>query len=300
VATLFDRQGVFMVGLFVFFLAFWFLAYREKSTLKLMGALVAALALSFLYNHAIAPLLTLSINHYWPNFKYQHLPWNELADNPVFYITAAVSVYIDTVRFFLGNIPRWGAVLLIVGLVYWALVAEGGRRQGKSFFTAALGFCLSQTVLVLVMITLMVLRHDAVCWPDLRRVYYFLPATAMFCMTFLLALSQLQARRTLPQWCWAALLSGALLGNIVALPRHDAIYKAGFMRSYYQSTPALLDALRNLRNRPYPISPEIAHSQIFQFFRDGQFTKEPVMLRRHQKTQAGKNPEESGSHHKEP
>ena len=278
VATLFDRQGVFMVGLVVFLLAFWFLGYQEKSTLKLMGAFVAALALSFIYNHVIAPLLTLSINHYWPNFKYQHLPWSDLAEKPVFYFTSAVSVYIDTVRFFLGNIPRWGAVLVIVGLVYWALVAMGGRREGKSFFTGALGFCLSQTLLVLVMIALMVLRHDAVCWPDLRRVYYFLPATAMFCMTFLMALSRLQARRTLPKWGWAAFLGGALLGNMVALPRHDAIYKAGFMKSYYQFTPTLLDALRNLRNPNYPVSPEIARSQIFQFFHDRQFTKEPGLM----------------------
>jgi hypothetical protein len=279
-ATLFDRQGVFMVGLAVFFLAFWFLGYREKTTLKLMGAFAAALALSVIYNYVIAPLLTLSINDYWPDFKYQHLPWSDLLDKPFFYLGEGASLYIDTVRFFLGNIPAWGAVVVVAGLGFGALVPAPARQEGKAPVPGALGLFMSQTVLIWIMLTLMVLRHGGLRWPDVRRVYYFLPAVSMFAMTLLLALALLATARRLPKWCLALLLGGALLGNIIALARHDAILRNGSLKAEFQSTPALLHALRNLRNPQYPVSPELARNRVFQYFHDGHFSKTPPVLPR--------------------
>ncbi len=268
-ATLFDRQGVFMVGVIVIFLGFRFFAYREESVLKLIGSFVAVVALSLIYNYIIAPLLTFSINNYWPDFKYQHLPWRDLAERPAFFITSGLSLYFDLVGFFFGNIPPWGALLVIMGLVCLALVTGGGLRENKPFYRAALGFFLSQTVLIWAMIVLMLLRLPTLVDPPWQRVYYFLPVIAIFGMTLLVVLSRLPTRRMLPKWCLALLLGGALLGNIIALPRHDAIVKAGQMRGYYQSTAALLDALRNLRNPRYAVPPEIADDRIFRFFHEG-------------------------------
>jgi hypothetical protein len=276
-ATLFDRQGVFMVAVAVVFLGFWFLGYREKSALKLLGAFVAALALSVMYNDVIAPCLTLALNDYWPDFKYQQLPWRGLAMEPAFYMASGLSIYFDAVRFFMGDIPQWGAVLAVIGLVCLALVKGAGRPQGKPFFRAALGLVLSQTALIWVLIVLMVLRHRALVWPELRRVYYLLPVGSMFAMTFLLALASLQARRIFPAWCLALLLGGALLGNVLALPHHDAIERAGNTRQDYQDAPAILDALRNLRNPRYPISPALARNRVFRFFHDGRFSKKPAI-----------------------
>jgi hypothetical protein len=276
-ATLFDRQGVFMVAVILVFLGFRFLGYREKSVLKLSGAFVAAFALSLLYNYMIAPLLTLWINGYWPDFKYQHLPWSALAQRPAFFITSGISIYFDAVRFFLGNIPQWGAVVVVVGLACLAFVTSE-RNEIKPFFRAALGLLLSQTVLIWVMLVLMVLRHESLVLAELRRIYYLLPLVSMFAMTLLLALCRLQTRRILPQWCLTLLLGGALFGNTIALPRHDAIIRAGDGKASYQSTPALLDALRHLRNPQYVISPEIARNRVFQFFHDGSFSKTPAIL----------------------
>jgi hypothetical protein len=279
-ATLFDRQGAFMVGVIVVFLGFWFFGYREKSVRKLLGAFGAALALSILYNHIIAPWLTLMTNNYWPDFKYQNLPWRDLIAMPVFYITWGLSLYFEAIRFFLGNIPEWGAVLAVIGLICLALAGGTGRQESKPFYSGALGLVLSQTALIWVMLILMVLRHPPLVWPELQRVYYLLPVGSMFAMTFLLALSRPQTRRLLPKWCLALLLGAALLGNIVALPRHTAIVREGHARADYQSTAALLDALRNLRNPGYAISPAIARNRVFQFFHDGTFTKKPAILPR--------------------
>jgi len=286
-ATLFDRQGVFMVGVIVVFLGFRFFGYREKSMLKLIGVFAAVLVLSVLYNYIIAPLLTLSLDGYWPDFKYQHLPWGNLAQQPFYFMGSGLSLYLDAIRFFFGNIPPWAAAGVVVGLVYLGLTAGAERRENKPFRRAALGFILSQTVLIWAMIVLMFLRHGALVWPDVRRASYFLPAISMFGMTLMVILSRVQTRRMLPNWCLAFFIGAALLGNIIALPRHRAIVRAGSLSAFYQSAPALLDALRNLRNPQYPISPEIARNRVFQFFHDGYFSKTPVILP-HDKNKTGR------------
>jgi hypothetical protein len=146
------------------------------------------------------------------------------------------------------------------------------------------------------MIMLMVLRHEALVWFDVRRGYYLLPVASTFGMTLLLALSRIQPQRILPNWSLALFLGGTILGNIIALPRHEAILRAGSLSASYQSTPALLDALRNLRNPGYPVSPEIAHNQVFQFFHDGRFSKTPVILPRDKNKTAPKKPQDTPRH----
>ena len=266
-ATLCDREGVFLAAVAFVFLAFWFFSRREKTALKLMLALAAALGLSVIYCYVAAPLLTLSLNNYWPDFKYQHVPWVKLTEKPLFFVSSGLSLYFDTIRFFLGNIPLWGAVVVAFGLAYLAF--------HKGYGEGALGFVLSQTVFIWAMIVTMVLRHEALLWPDVRRGYYLLPVVSMFAMTLLLALSKLQSPRLL-----ALLLCGAIVGNIMALPRHTAIIRTGSLSACYQSTPPLLEALRNLHNPDYAVSPAIATNQVFQFFHDGRFSKTPAILPR--------------------
>ena len=277
-STLFDRQGVFLVGVFAIFLGVWYFCHRDKTVLKLTGAFLAALVLSLSYNYIIAPLLTLSINHYWPDFKYQHLPWQALAQKPPFYVGAGISLYFDVIRFFLGNIPSWGAVLVFVALACLAWATGLWRVESKLHFLIALGSFLCLTILIWVMLVLMVLRHESLIRPELRRLYYLLPVVSLFAMTLLLALSRLKGHSKLPQWCLALLLGGALVGNIVALPRHDAVLRSSIGGACYQSSPPLLVALRNLRNPRYVVSPEISSNRVYQFFHDGRFSKYPVVL----------------------
>jgi hypothetical protein len=264
-ATLFDRQGVYLVGTILVFLVFWFFAYRQKSTLDIIGAFIAALALSFLYNHMIDPVLTLWLNGYWPDFRYQHLPWNALAERPTDFAAAGLSLYLDTVRFSFGNVPTWAALVVIAGLIALALVA--GRRQGAPFFKAATGFIVTQTILVWAMLTLMVLRHGALLWPDVRRGYYLLPTVAMFTVALPLAIQRIQNGFAVPKWAIALPLAAAIGGNIIALPQHRLIVTTGHMKQYFESAPAFLKALRNVRNSDYVAPPDIADSSVYRIFR---------------------------------
>jgi hypothetical protein len=268
-ATLFDREGVFLVGVIIFILAARFLGQREKMALQLMGAFAAVLALSFAYNHIIAPLLTWLLNGYWPDFKYQQLPWPILAEKPAFFARSGFLVYWHLVGFFLGDIPPWAAAVVVFGMLGLAVATARGEREGKSFYKSAAGFFLSQTILVWVMIVSMAVRNDKVFLPAVQSTYYFLPVIAMFGMTTLLLLSWFQTRSMLPKWCVALCLGGALAGNIAALPRCNDLVQDGKRRGYYESTTALLDALRNLRNPRHQISPEIADDRIFRYFHEG-------------------------------
>jgi hypothetical protein len=189
------------------------------------------------------------------------------------------------VRFLLGDIPLWGAVLAVLALVFLGLATGARRHAARPFYTAALGLILSQTVLMWVLITLMVLRHRALLDPAQRGGGYYLPMVSMISMTLLLVLSGLQTKPILAKWCLALLLSGAILGNIVALPRHEATARPGNISGNmegldpnYPSGPAVLDALRNLRNPRYVAPPEIARNRVFQFFHDGYFSKKPATL----------------------
>ena len=279
-ATFFDRQGVFMVGVVLVFLGFHFLSYRRRSTLRLAGPYVAALLLSLLYNCMIAPALTLAINHYRPDFTYQHLPWVHLYLSTEFLVSGASSLYFDTVRFFLGNIPFWCAVAVVPGLIFAVLPRGAERRQHKPFFGAALGFCLSQTMLIWIMILLMVLRDAPVLWPAVRRTYYFLPLVSMFAMTCLWALSWFQARRRLPQRWLALGLGAAILGNVAALPLHRAIVKGGELVAPFPCAPVLLEALRRMHDPRYSAPPPIATNSVYLFFREGRFSPPPLLRRR--------------------
>ena len=259
-AMLFDRQGVFMVGVILIFLGIWFYGCRRKSVLTLMGAFAAALVFGVIYNYIVDPLITLSLEHYWPDFKYQHLPWKVLEENPGFFATSSLSLYFDTVRYFLGNVPLWAAVILVAVLAYSAL-PEG------------LGLVVSQTFLIWVMIVLMILRHNALLWPDVRRGYYFLPVISMFAMTLLLWFSRVKVRYHVPKWFLGVALALAIVGNIIALPGHDTIMKTESLSASFKSTPVLLDALRDLHNPRYVIPSEVATNRVFRYFHDGYFSK---------------------------
>jgi hypothetical protein len=256
-ATLFDREGLFMVGVMVVLLGLCFFGCRQKNMLKLADPLAAAGALSVIYNYILAPVLTYWLNGYWPDFKYQHLPWKSLAEAPGPFAQSGLSVYLDLVRFLLGNIPSWAAALCVLGMLF--LVAAR-----KSFRAPAWGLFLGQTVLVWAMIVLMALRLHAVVEPVGERVYYYLPVMVAFGMTLLVIVARISSQPAV-----MVLLAAALVGNIVALPRHNAIIRGNEMTGFYEPAAPLLDALRNLRAAPHPVSAEMANDRIYRFFRDG-------------------------------
>src|SRR5262249_1285129 len=151
-------------------LAFHYLARRERWLLELMAGFAAVLVWSLIYNHVLAPVLTLALNQYWPDFHYQQMPWSDLVFQPGFYALSGLELYFDAVRFFIGNIPDWAAVVVVL-ILLWLTRPKRDKKPPLVYW----GFFLTQTLLIWLLIVLMVLRHGGLLWPDVRRTYYFLP-----------------------------------------------------------------------------------------------------------------------------
>lgn len=264
VATLFDRQGVYLVAVVLFFLGMRYMARHDKASRSLVVPFAAAFAVSILYNYLIAPVLSLYLNNLWPRFRYQHLPWLELLRNPGHYASSGFDLYMDAVRFFLGNGPVWATALAIGCLTSLA------RR--KWFDVEAIGFFLSQTGLIWLMMALMVLRHGALLWPEVRPIYYFLPAIATFAMSLLFVLSKVELSRPI----LSMFLGAAIAGNLIALPGHSAAIRGGHSKVMYDEAPALFEALRNLDNPRYVVSQDLARNPVLIFFHGGPFRKDRI------------------------
>jgi hypothetical protein len=250
-ATLCDRQGFFLVLVIAGLLAAYYVLLPTRAAAVASLAALAAVGLSLVYNYALAPRLTLALNGYWPDFSYQHLPWQYLRANPAGYVLAGLGLLLDTVRFTFGDFPAPLAIPLLA-----AIVIAIAKRHGRlcAAFVCAFLLCL------VAMNALMTLRHPALLWEDVRRVYYWLPVTLLAVALAAIALAGV-FRRANPIAMRLA-LAAALAANIAALPHHRAILRAGHSHERLAFSAALRRAL--VTGRP---TPEVAVDPIYQALR---------------------------------
>ena len=251
------------------------MSFANINLYKLLGAFISSLALSLIYKFYAAPYLTFLLNQYWPGFSYQQLPWSELFSNQsLFYLGAGPILYIETLRFLIGNIPEtiMGLFLVVpmVTILVTCIKKSGlGKAENKVFRVAFIGLLLTNVVFIIAMYSLMVIRHPALFFIEVRLSgYYFLPATAMFGMTLAFLLSRIAKTQFIPKWVVFTFLILAIAGNVIAIPQHKAILELGFMQPYFQSRPRLLDALKNIDNPQYSIGPDMEKDPVYQFFRN--------------------------------
>jgi len=272
-ATLFDKQGFFLVCVTIAFLSLWISAFPSRNILKLLLAFGASIILGLLYNYQIAPILTFHLNHYWPNLSFQQIPFKQSMIRPLYIYYGfyySVSLFIDTLRFLIGNIPYTACVFLIViillSMLFMSIRARIGRKNIKLFSVVAAGFVMSY-MLICLMIAIMVYKHSALLWPDVRRAYYWLPITSILCMTIAVILSLLSKIRFISQWLLFVFMVIAITGNIYAIPQHRAILLQGHLKSCYENAPRLLAALRNIKDNHYQPLPDVEQNPVYQYFR---------------------------------
>lgn len=253
-------QGVFLVGVLIVFLLLFISAFPSLNNLKLLSALGAGFILSFVYRYLIAPALTFHFNHYWPDLSYLQLPMGEFTTHLFYYIFSGISLFIDTFRFLVGNISPLAAVLLILLslllFVFFAFIkAMTGDKNVKMFLIVAVGFIMSY-ILICMMLTLMVLRHELILLEDLRRVYYGLPLVSILCMTMVLVLSQLSKIRFMSKWPLFIFIVIMIAENIYAMPQHRAIMSKGYLKSSFKNVSQALATLNNYTRISSAKSPE--------------------------------------------
>jgi hypothetical protein len=214
-ATICDRQGFYLMLVTAVSLALLCGLRRTRAVVAALVATLAAVGLSTVYNHLIGPYLTFKLNGYWPDSSFQELPWQTFRANPGAYILAGVGELMDTARFMFGNIPEVFALPLFAAIVLFV-----ARRHGRLWASISTLFLLS----VAAMNTLMTLRHPPLIYPDIRRVYYWLPATLLLMAIAGIALAARFPRGNIAVRC---VLAAALIGNVIAIPGHQAVLAAG-------------------------------------------------------------------------
>jgi hypothetical protein len=214
-ATICDRQGFYFMLVTTVCLAVLCGLRRTRAVVAALVASLAVVGLSTVYNHLIGPYLTLRLNGYWPDLSFQNLPWQTFRANPTAYAGAGVGELLDTARFIFGSFPE-----VFVLPFFAAIVLFIAKRHGRLWASIAGLFLLSLAA----MNTLMTLRHPPLIWPDIRRVYYWLPTTLLLVIVAAIALAARYPKGNIAVRC---VLAAALVGNVVAIPGHRAVIAAG-------------------------------------------------------------------------
>lgn len=247
--TYFDEQGLFFAFTALVFLAIWGLFFRNRNIniMLLIGA--AGIILHGIYRYAVAPYLIFTLNGYFPDVSYiPTMPIGSYVQNLAHHLSNGFLLYIDAFRFLIGNPPRIMATGLLLASILFLIFHLYSRRavpdHDRKFFILALAELMLINFLMIVMNSLMLIKNPLLMWPDVTRMYYFLPVNVVWVMT-LAMMTNIFYNLRVPQWLILAAIFLAMIGNFAALPKHDEIIRQGHMHKYYQPSLALLEALKN-------------------------------------------------------
>lgn len=273
VAMRFDRQAVFMLGMALFGLLVWAVASRDGRALVPGLPILAALAADAAYNFGLAPRLTWAANGYWPNYDYQALPLGDFLGHIGRYLSDGFGLAADTMRFFAGNLPRACALLLFGGAcwAHWASrrlrPAEGQPRCAMLIPFAPVLIGLGLFALAVLLNALMVCRHSALLWEDVRRSYYWLPLTALWLVFAAVTLQRVQEAALVPRYVLNAALCLLVIGNLAAIPKHVDVLRHGHIGG--DLSACLLKALRMRKIATAALPPAVANHGVYRLLKTG-------------------------------
>lgn len=268
--TLLDEQGVYLNITILVFLGIWWIFIHCKDIFIMLVISTASLVFHFLYRFLIAPELTLLLNGYWPFLTYQQLPQNASIYNFTHYLSNGLLLYLDTFRYLIGGMPQPIGLVVLLLLVIFPIIylytQQNLSADYRKFFSLALiELLIANFFLVILMNSGMAAMHPPLMWPDSGLVYYWLPTDVLLVMTLLILTSVFNSSH-FPQWLLTLAMYAAIIGNIIALPGHRTTILQGDMKSYYQSSPALLSAIKNISASQETQNPAVLSNPVFQFF----------------------------------
>ena len=239
-----DRQGFFFLLCIFGFTTIHWLLKRERIFGEITLILLLSIGMEQLYFYKIAPFLTHHFFNYSPNFNFTKLAYADLWQSPGNYAKTAALALGNSVRFLLGCAPLW---LLSSFLIFWIAqslrhVREHQWRQGLPLFIMISG----SLIVLWIMYILMILKHPPILWPDIQRVYYWLPTGALALVGFAHILANCVGTGSNRNRLIAtALLLFGVLGNILSLPHHRHIFETGCLQETIRDSFKIRDALIN-------------------------------------------------------
>lgn len=271
-AMVFDRQGVFLTALGVCVVAL--LALRRNGGLRWLPLipLLSALALNTLYTRILAPHIAWALHGYWPSMEFQSIPLQNIAAKPFLYLLAGSGITVETMAFTFGNLPDAYFIFawLGVGWLMWNMglqsPTKGPLLLGLLRRHSPLCIMAGTVFAILALNILMVCRHTPLIWPDVRRVYYWLPTSALWFMLAVVLVHQLQQANLVPRRVLAAALFILVIGNINALPYHRTIIREGHLKKDFLLSSKILTALRP--NAPKDVPEDVEKDIIYQLLKN--------------------------------
>jgi len=246
--TFLDEQGLFFAIVAIIFLSIYGIVIRHRNIYLMIVIGVASILFHLLYRYSIAPHLTFVLNGYWPGFDYQRLPIESFIKDIDSYLLSGLFLYVETLRFLIGNPSlALGYGLLVIFVLFPAVYLytspELSPRYKKYFTLAFVGLLITNLFLVILMNALMVLRHPfLISESGLTRSYYWLPTNVLLAMT-LAILTGIFCRSRLARRLIFVFMCVAVIGNTLALPKHSSFLRS---QSFEEECKSLLNILTNM------------------------------------------------------
>src|SRR6185312_866057 len=184
------------------------------------------------------------------------------------YLGGGVELLVDTFRFLLGSVPVPAAAALLAALFAGAAAIDvKSRRAAGSIPGLFFASSLLAAALAVLMFAGMYLKHPPVFWPDVRRLYYWLPTSGLILMGIALLLDRLIALRLLSRGWLQLVLAALVLGSLGSLPGHRRVVDRGSLRDVLAFSVKLRAALVHVREPAYPVPAEIESNRAYQALR---------------------------------
>jgi hypothetical protein len=264
--SLLDRMGFFLMTVAAAIVAVHCLLRRGRRAVFL--GLAAASFFGELYNRVLGPLLIHAVNGYWPDFKYQRLDVTRVFTEPVHLVEGGYML-LEQGWLFFGSFALWIAIAAVA--VFLANYLRRSRSIGELARAAAclpLLYALLTSVALVLLLSLMLVRHPQMYDVDHRLWYYAVPIQAVLIFPTMLGLDWFLAgassRRVLVV---NALLLCLVVGNIAAWSgyRRQMLAAEWYPISYQQSA-ALRQSLALGRPDPQLREPYLTFFQVCTLF----------------------------------
>ena len=267
ISILFDRLGAYLIIAAIIVL--YFLPQNHGfNRWKTISILLASTFTGFIYNYFIAPHIILNLTGQFPSFAYEGVSYKRLIFLSPYYFINGLYLFYYNIKYLAGNSDTF-FVALIMGYFYYYPITKydiiaGNNHIGKYKTLITQNIAILISVLVVVMNSMMFLKHSVIILPDIQRTLYWLPSTVVIIFGFGLFTKTLTSEYGhKPIWLVLVMLVGC---NILAIPEHFNVLKNGHLNSYRISTyKEVVPALENANNPNYQTSDKFRMRPIYDF-----------------------------------
>lgn len=234
-----DRQGFYILLSFAGFVILNFLFFKKKKYLNLFKLLTVGTFISLFYSYLAAPLLIkINLGHF-PNFSYHKIDF-QLA-KPIFFRYSTL-YSLDIFKYFFGNLNRFLALFFLLNFITIYIVNQAKKIEERLKYVALILLAIFS---ILILNTLLILKHNAIPLEEVRRVYYSLPLSAIILLAALFLSGTILKNYPKAQKYLSIALFLIVILNILAIDGHYQIVKNGLLKDDYDASTKIIECINS-------------------------------------------------------